>query len=213
MGLPPHFCWTKYGTEAGETTSSILQRKERERSDNGGTFLWGIGNSIRPSLLALLEIESDPQVLFTPMLSKPAFKDTMPAVVGRWTRAVGADGAPWDLPQHSRVTSGVGTGQPEPKRHFALVCARPDPIGAGAEGCLDDNELRNLRTGSVVGASQVTSVVRRVARSSRRERYTVSFQASLVYPYFVTLTGWCPIVKPSFHEIGFSEHLVAAAGA
>lgn len=213
MGLPHHFCWTKYGTEAGETTSSILERKERERADNGGTFLWGIGNSIRPSLLALLEIENEPQVLFTPMLTRPAVKDTTPAVVGRWTRAVGADGLPWNLPEHTLVTSGVGTGQPEPTRHFALVCERPDPLGSGKEGWLDEDELRNLRTGSVVGASQVTSVVRRIALPERRDRYTVSFQAALVYPYFVTLTGWRPMAQPKLPDYAFSEDLVAASRA
>ena len=46
--LPDLFCWTKYGTEAGEDIGAILERKESERLASGGTFLWGVGNAIGP---------------------------------------------------------------------------------------------------------------------------------------------------------------------
>jgi hypothetical protein len=208
MGLPPHFCWTKYGTEAGETSASILQRKEQERADNGGIFLWGIGNSIRPSLLELRAVEERPHTVFTPMLSRPVPRDTAPAATGSWTRAVGPDGTPWELPRYTLVTSGVGHGQPAPQRHFALVCERLDPLASADEGWLDDNELRNLRSGAVVGPSQVTSVVRRIAVRHRRNRYKISFRARLVYPYLVTLTGWCPIEPTHQSALESSDQLV-----
>ena len=51
MNIPNYFCWTKIGTEAGETIESILLRKELERISNNGIFLWGVGNSIEPILL------------------------------------------------------------------------------------------------------------------------------------------------------------------
>ena len=28
--LPTHFCWTRFGTEAGESVAHILARKERD---------------------------------------------------------------------------------------------------------------------------------------------------------------------------------------
>jgi hypothetical protein len=29
--IPRYFCWTRFGTEAGQTTAQIIERKERER--------------------------------------------------------------------------------------------------------------------------------------------------------------------------------------
>src|SRR5689334_16901759 len=34
--LPLLFCWTRFGTEAGEPIEAILERKEREREATGG---------------------------------------------------------------------------------------------------------------------------------------------------------------------------------
>jgi hypothetical protein len=189
VGIPDQFCWSKYGAEAGEGPASILNRKERERAANGGTFLWGIGNSIRPSLEVLLRRVQTPAVLFTPMRSRAAAKDVAPAVVGRWTRATSWTGEPFELPAHTLVTSGAGDGDP-PTRHFALVCRRDEPIPDGAEGWLDERGLRNLRTGSVLGASQVTAVVTTVPMRDRRPRYTIAFSAALVEPYMVELRDW-----------------------
>lgn len=197
MEPPQHFCWTKYGTEAGEPVDSILRRKEQERMENDGIFLWGIGNSIGPSVLALLESESHPEILFTPMRSRPAAKDASPTMTGRWESATTLDGLPWELPAHTVVTSGIGPNQPVPLRHYALVCRRPDPLDADAAWWLDDAELTNLRTGSRVGGSQVTAVVRRTPSSNRRDRYTVTMRAALTSPYMVTLSEWSPIGTPS----------------
>jgi hypothetical protein len=86
------------------------------------------------------------------------------------------------------VTS--GSVDERPTRHFALVCHRDEPIGVGAEGWLDERGLRNLRTGSVLGASQVTAVVTTVPVRERRQRYTVTFSATLVDPYLVELRDW-----------------------
>jgi len=190
MELPQHFCWTKYGTEAGEGIESILRRKEHERAANGGIFLWGIGNSIRPSVEALLEVEPFPQVLFSPMRSRPAMKDASPAMVGRWTSATALDGSAWELPAHTVVTSGAGPDQGIPSRHYALVCQRTGPIGVEDLWWLDEDELSNLRSGSRLGSSQVTAVVRRALTKSQRDRYPVTMSATLASPYMVTLTGW-----------------------
>lgn len=194
MCLPQVFCWTKFGTEAGEPASTILQRKEVERAKNGGIFLWGIGTSIRPSLLAMFdELATDPVVVFSPMLARPAPRDVAPAAIGVWSSAAGLDGRTYDIPAHSTVTSGANDEE-MPQRHFALVCYRERPI-ADAEGdlWLDEAALRNIRTGSPVGASQVTSVVRRDPSLDRgRRRYRVAFDAVLRHPYLAELRDWVP---------------------
>jgi hypothetical protein len=207
MLLPSVFCWTKFGTEAGETADSILQRKEVERARNDGTFLWGIGNSIRPSVLQLLEVEQEPAVIFTPMLSRPAPRDVKPNIVGTWKVATGLDGAPFAIPDHTHVTSGTSSRQ-APRRHFALVCQRDQPMPApDHEGWVDDAALRNLRTGSMVGASQVTSVVTcRCTPGAERQRYRVAFRATLVYPFFVELSDWVQLGRDA-------DSATATAGA
>jgi hypothetical protein len=188
MSLPRQFCWTKFGGEAGEEATSILHRKERERSANDGLFLWGIGNSIRPSLLALLERTPRPTVLFTPMLSPSAERDLNPAAVCTWLRATGLDGIPFEIPEGTTVTSSQRRGSAV-ARHYALVCRRQSPIiHASDEGWLDDHQLRNLRTGAPVGSSQVTSVVEQVT-VGRRPRYQIAFTAELAPPFQVVLTS------------------------
>lgn len=190
--LPTMFCWTKYGTEAGEGVDSILQRKEEERQLNEGVFLWGIGNAIGPSIEQLLRSTREPQVVFTPMLSRPATKDVVPSSVGVWHRGVGSDGRTIDLPKHSRVTSRLtGSGRP----HYALVCSRATPLGeamlpGSVQAGFEAAHVVNLRSGSRVGSSQVTSVVRRVACAwgQGRRNYRVTFTADLVAPYFIRLT-------------------------
>jgi hypothetical protein len=200
LSLPPAFCWSKFGTEAGETPLAILVRKELEREQNGGVFLWGIGTSIEPSLRDLLARTTSPRVLFSPMISRPAVQDVRPVAIASWHSPVGLDGEAYDLPSHSLVTSRIQPDQAK-RRHFALVCRSEQPIdGTCNEAWIDHLKLRNLRTGSPVGASQVTSVVRRI-NDSRHEtpRYRVAFEARLHYPYFVSLTEWVLLPETCTH--------------
>jgi hypothetical protein len=69
--LPDCFCWTRFGTEAGQAIVHILQRKEQERSANDGLFIWGIGNAIGPSIRELVRRTNRPEVLFSPIKSSP----------------------------------------------------------------------------------------------------------------------------------------------
>ena len=192
------FCWTKFGAEAGEEPEEILSRKEEERVANGGLFLWGIGNSIRPSLLALLDRTSHPVALFTPMLSPPAAQDRAPGAIYLWRSATGLDGEPFEIPVGSRVTSGLRGGR-VPVHHYALVCRQDSSLTArpSDEEWLDDERLRNLRTGSRVGASQVTSVVERMPHGRHRRRYRIAFSAQLVFPFQVILQDCVPIGRLS----------------
>ena len=188
--MPQRFCWAKFGAEAGEEPEAIIRRKEAEGVENQGLFLWGIGHSIRPSLLALIDSTTDPVVVFTPMRSPAARHDRSPDRVGRWHRAIGIDGQPFDIPTGSIVTSGLH-GRMIPTRHYALVCHSDTPLleQANGQGWLDDNHLRNLRTGAPVGSSQVTSVVEQVGTGSPRRRYQTKFSAQLISPFQVTLRG------------------------
>jgi hypothetical protein len=195
MPLPAVFCWTKFGTESGEAPSEIFERKERERLGNDGVFLWGIGNSIRPSVDALLASTDDPQVLFTPMISAPAAVDVNPDQVFIWQAAHDRHGDSYRLPTTSLVTSRATIGRTR-HRHYALVCysdsCLTEPLTNGT--AIDRSLLRNLRTGAMVGSSQVTSVVRRINESvGSGPEYAIRLRARLVAPYFIELSDPVPV--------------------
>ena len=194
-GLPEVFCWTKFGAEAGEQPLSIFKRKELERRRNGGVFLWGIGQSIGPSLSELLCATPAPEVLFSPMRTASAARDTSPTQVVLWRHAIGYDGHQFRIPEYSLVTSRMDPVRPRPG-HYALVCEAEGPIiePRGKSRCLALEALRNLRSGTALGASQVTAIVRRIpANAPAHTEYPVVARARLVYPYLVRLTQAIPV--------------------
>lgn len=185
MDLPTSFCWTRFGTEAGEPIGSILHRKERERLAHDGIFYWGIGNSVAPGVAALLERVAAPEVLFSPIRSRPRVVDVAPASILRWREAITLTGDRITLPDTIRVTS-------RPSRsHYALVCSVADPLDIAHLGRLRFSELRNLVSGHALGASQVTAVVFRDvdAVPDGDDGYVVALRARLVEPYFVRLAA------------------------
>jgi hypothetical protein len=184
--LPRFFCWTRFGTEAGEPIDAILERKEAERRANDGVFLWGIGNSIAPALEELLAREPAPEVLFSPIRSAPNASDVDPPAVASWKAGRGMGGEAFALPEHSTVTSRYDPARPA-QRHYALVCASPAPLLVHAEATLTFAQLRNLRSGAPLGFSQVTAVVSREDGEDGEDEYPVAFRAALVAPYFVSL--------------------------
>ena len=192
MTLPTAFCWTRFGAEAGELACDIFARKELERLRNGGVFLWGIGSSIRPSLLELVSEESEPEVVFSPMKSKAASRDARPSGTALWTSAIGLDGRAYEIPEWSLVTSAVRGGGLR-RRHYALVCQSALPIDEPTMGSeLRLHELRNLSNNTRIGASQVTCVVRRGSLSCPSSpTYSVALVARLAPPYFVELRDPC----------------------
>ena len=181
------FCWTRYGTESGEPIANILARKSEEVEANGGRFIWGIGNSIRPSLPALLARNPRPLVRFSAMVSPARQQDIRPERVRVWQSGRDWEGRYYRLPQHSVVTS---NGDVARNTHFALVCEAEGPLVETAQPLLYAGELRNLIRGSRVGASQVTAVVSQSPRANAPGGavYSRGFTARLVPPYFVTLT-------------------------
>jgi hypothetical protein len=200
MALPECFCWTRFGTEAGESIESIFARKERERVANGGMFLWGIGNAVGPSVRELLRLVGSPEVLFSPIKSAARQTDVAPRMVVAWTSGVGLDGSLFCVPENSLVTSRHDPGSTR-EDHFALVCAASEPLTRfRSSDRINFTALRNLRTGRPVGASQVTAVVR-TDRSTLTERpgYEVVIRADLAYPYLVRLRR--PVALPNREHI------------
>jgi len=187
--LPRHFCWTRFGTEAGEKIDNILARKEQERRATGGMFLWGIGNSVGPAIRDLIRLEEQPMVLFSPMRSKPKAIDVAPAGLTVWSQALDLDGRDWPLPEGVKVTSRQGSEAGRAKRfHYALVCRSSSPLTALGLASLRYEELVNLQSKNKLGASQVTAVVEQLTQGSEEcTTYPVAFMAELVFPYFVKL--------------------------
>ena len=180
------FCWTRFGTEAGEPIEHILERKELERRSNDGLFLWGIGNSVAPAMAELVERLDRPEVLFSAIRSRPRTVDLRPARVVTWRAGLAMNGNRYELPDSVHVTSRA----PEeriPASHYALVCRSSEPLEISDHGRVAFCGLRNLRSGSQLGASQVTAVVRRVQCSGPGSEYVIALRAWLVFPYFVRL--------------------------
>lgn len=186
--IPEVFCWTKMGTEAGQPLAAILRRKELERSAGGGTFAWGIGNSLggAADLAKQMSASGDVDVLFTPMRSAAKAADVAPSRLFLWIYYQDRSGRVATLPEHMLVTSRGGA---EKRTHYALLCRSEAPLEEGRDrGVFDSCGVRNLASMSPVGASQVTSVVRYCGRAVPGERpYRVSFRAKLHAEGFVKL--------------------------
>lgn len=198
MKLPTYFCWTRFGTEAGQAIEQILERKEQERLANGGVFFWGIGNAIGPSIIELLRRTADPEVLFSPIKSAPRIVDSSPTAVVSWSSAETLEGEQFALPKSSLITSAHHPNADRGAR-YALVCFTPHSLlASGCDEQIVPAELRNLITGRPIGASQVTAVVQKAENATAGTlRYAVCIRASLVYPYFVRLRDPLPLEKPS----------------
>lgn len=198
--LPRLFCWTRFGTEAGEPIEAILARKEAERQANDGIFFWGIGNSVAPALAELVRWVDEPAVLFSPIKSRPRRDDAEPSCVVRWLAAEGLAGEEFDLPTDTYVTSRWDPARPT-GGHYALVCSSDEPLEIVDAGQLRFGALRNMRSGAPLGASQVTAVVCREDTGDGSE-YSVAFRAVLAAPYFVRLRRPIPLddrvdIKPT----------------
>lgn len=192
--IPDIFCWTKMGTEAGQSLTAILQRKELERSAGGGAFAWGIGNSLGDAaeLAKRMSPSGDVDVLFTPMKSAPKAIDVAPSRLLLWTFFLDRFGRRVALPQHMLITS---RGGPDKRTHYALLCHSRAPLEERFDfGAFNSSDVRNLASMNPVGASQVTSVVRYSGTVAEGESsYRVAFRAKLHAEGFVKLTEPIPM--------------------
>lgn len=214
MSLPRCFCWTRFGTEAGEQVSQILARKEAERLANDGIFLWGIGNAVWPSMRQLLSIEPHPQAIFSPIRSTARKEDVVPEEVVRWTSAQTPEGNSYKIPDGSIVTSRAKRPGRR-NRHYALVCVSSVALRLDLEAeKFAFSGLCNLMTGRPVGASQVTAIVRNTNSSLMRHPpfYAAALRVALSPPYFIELAD--PVVArnelsliasdfPLAHQLGW----------
>jgi len=196
--LPDAFCWTRFGPEAGQSSSAILVRKEQERIAHDGLFLWGIGNALGPSIRHLIEVVASPQVLFSPIKSVPRPEDLRPASVVAWTKAQTLDGTEFLLPARCLVISRQDMAA-QKKVHYALVChSSVSLLDRQSGGQLYLGTLRNLLSGNPVGASQVTAVVRaEPSQFVQGHPYEITLSAQLIPPYFIRLLQPLPIGDPS----------------
>jgi hypothetical protein len=188
MNLPEYFCWTRFGTEAGQGIEQILRRKDEERVANGGVFLWGIGNSVGAAMTELVRRCGSPEVLFSPIKSSVRPADAAPESVVAWTKAETVHGEEFLLPTHSLVTSRQSVSSPK-LIHYALVCFSETPLTlAGSPLAFSFRAVRNMVSGNPVGASQVTAVVKANAGcTGEGGMYEVPLRAKLAPPYFVRL--------------------------
>lgn len=224
MNLPTIFCWTRFGTEASQQVDAIIARKEQERLANGGLFLWGIGNSVGPGIRELLRRTDSPELLFSPIRSRPRDSDVRPARVLAWTCGITLDHRQWAIPASILVTSGAAA-DPAPfvRPHYALVCHSAEPLEFSGSGpTVGIRCLRNLVSGNAIGASQVTAVVERSLDAPEPgAEYRVAMQVRLAEPYFVRLDkpvlvpegyrgavrepGWAPATDPTEMLLDFSS--------
>jgi len=186
--LPVCFCWTRFGTEAGQTIEQILIRKEQERQANKGTFFWGIGNSVGPGIDALVRRCSNPEVLFSPIKGTPRFVDVAPESVVAWTLAETLSGEEYPLPRHSLITSRQNNSSSK-RTHYALVCSSDSPLSLPVPTSeLSFRNLRNVLSGKPLGVSQITAIVTRDKSDQQAGVvYKVSLRANLAPPYFLRL--------------------------
>jgi hypothetical protein len=186
--IPRYFCWTRFGTEAGQAITQIIERKERERKAGRGMFLWGIGNAVGPSIIRLLQVCDQPEAIFSPISSAPRKCDTNPSATVAWTEAVGVDGEPFKMPEHALVTSRFDPASPK-RTHYALVCYSEQPLALSKSGSMVRFQaVRNLVSQRPVGASQTTAIVEYDGGCVDDSRnYDVAMRVCLISPYFIRL--------------------------
>lgn len=190
--IPPTFCWTKMGTEAGEELAAIIRRKEWERQLGGGCFFWGIGQSLGENAKVVAPEMASLHVIFSPMPSKPKLIDVAPNDVVIWNAWVDAQGLVRRLPIHCFITSRAYLPSGRKKEsHYALVCFSNQELNEQSnEIFIFPSHLCNVTTNKPLGASQVTAVVHTTNlkdKTSDAKSYSVSFTAELRSPYCVQL--------------------------
>lgn len=187
-------CWTRMQAESGQDLGSIVSRKEMERRAGGGIFYWGIGNALGQPEIHVQPGRSIP-IIFSKMLSRPKTSDSSPDSVLVWRKFVGDGSAFVDLPPHVLVLSRATTPGGTKSRHYALVCRARTPLRLFRHRSFDPNAYRNAGPANgVVGHSQVTALLRKVAAEQEDGRYGVDMEAEMIAPYFVRLAD--PVAVP-----------------
>lgn len=190
-GVNDYVCWSRMQAEAGQHLNKIVARKERERRIGGGLFLWGVGNA--PALITnrLARARVPVPVIFSVMKSRPKHVDAAPTRTFAWRRYIDAEGVERNLPRHSLITSRGDRPTGVKRSHYALICHSDAPLemqrGVEFFHC---GAFRNAGgTGSPVGSSQVTALLRRIAADEGgKTDYEINLRAWLIGGYWVRLT-------------------------
>ena len=202
LALPPIFCWTKMGAEAGQPLEDIVRRKDLEREVGSGVFAWGIGNSVGPAIkhAKFAERVASLDTFFTPMRAAPKPVDVAPTEVVLWQAYHTETGSIEPLAEHMLVTSrGHSEAGQEKRAHYALICRSSSSLLAQAgRWALDHRAVRNLVSANPVGASQVTAVVQYRNTDAADPSYPVLFRATLVGAAFVRLASPVTLTGEAF---------------
>lgn len=204
--IPKAFCWTKMGTEAGQTLEAIIARKNAEREMGEGIFFWGIGNALGQKIWDLIEAERRPSILFSPMKSKPKDIDVQPSNVFFWTSYIDRWGIKHPMPSHAIVTSRGTLKTIRKKRHYALVCKKSGPLKKEELLAIDWEKMKNYGGNTPLGYSQVTAVVEHEETNAPSNKpYEVLFGAELVKPYYITLSDPFELPCAALHYLNLFQ--------
>lgn len=197
LGATEFVCWSRMQSEAGQALDAIVARKELERVAGLGVFFWGVGNPTAREIPALARQGVPVPVVFSIMKSKPRQADKAPSRVVAWRKYFDVHGAERVLPQGALVTSRGDSPKSGAKRvHYALMCRSEKPLAISRGEPFDVNAYRNAgRDGKPVGASQVTALLRQVAKPSESSDYEVNLRAQLEGGYWVRLSD--PVDVPN----------------
>ncbi len=188
-------CWTRMHAEAGQELGRIVERKELERRAGQGTFFWGVGSAPPNAVPVLSRTGNTIPLLFSVMKSRPKPQDVAPERVLAWRCFVDHSGVVRPLPPHALVTSRATTRA----YHYALVCCSDRPLALCDLGWFDPAAYRNIGgTGAVIGASQVTALLRK-SGVSQAKSYAVAMSA------FLCGDLWVKLVDPI--ELGAAERV------
>jgi hypothetical protein len=189
--LPPTFCWSRIGPEAGVDLPTLVLRKEWERRQGGGRFLWGIGQSLGSSAQVAALRTGSLLALFSPAASRPRAAQGKRADVLVWNAWIDASGQVRQLPPHVFVTSAATLPSGAAREHhYALVCVSPTELSIGSALRVYPERLRSVSTAKPPSPSQGTVVVDCVERAAEAggKSHPLVFTAELEAPYFVRLT-------------------------
>lgn len=191
-------CWTKMQAVAGEPLDFIIFRKEHERErTEDGTFFWGVGNSPGKAREKIMAAKVPIPIIFSIQLARPQKKDMSPDSnrVFVWKAYINSKKKKEFLPEGVLVTS-----RREP--YYALKCQLKDPLRLCYGKPFDPSAFKNVGTNKPLGASQVTSLIRRVRTDgggnqdlfpSYLFRYRVNLKARLL--------DWVELTEPVQEDI------------
>jgi hypothetical protein len=180
--------------EAGQQLREIVRRKELERSANGGTFCWGVGNAPNRSTAGLARDRIEVDVLFSIMKSRPKLVDVAPSTTLIWRRFIDCNGRERTIPRSSLVTSRGESPNGLKRNHFALFCQTSGPLMLGDFGSFDPNAYRNVgAVGGLIGPSQVTALLRRITVENSEGSYRINLKAKMSGSYWAKLFDPIPL--------------------